>query len=237
MKSAIKYLVDATVLRLVNYVLANAKWTQPGVSLTREVERMAIEESALYATTKMQKALYFRTKERLWPFIFDKVDFGGLFGEFGVHQAYSLNAFARAIRRKGKTIYGFDSFEGLKEDWAGSTLKKGHFDLKGKLPKVESNAVLIKGWFDCSVPHFLSQHSEHFSFIHVDCDTYESTKTLLEMLSDRIKSGCIIIFDEYFGYIGWKLGEYKAWQEFVAARRISYEYIAFSEIQAAVRVI
>ena len=43
-------------------------------------------------------------------------------------------------------------------------------------------------------------------------------------------------FDEYFGYRGWKIGEFKAWQEFVEARGISYEYLAFSLQAVSLRI-
>ena len=49
------------------------------------------------------------------------------------------------------------------------------------------------------------------------------------MASDRFQKGTVIVFDEYFGYRGWREGEFKAWQEFVAARGLRYEYLAFSD--------
>ena len=49
--------------------------------------------------------------------------------EFGVFSGSSINFFSKKINKK---IYGFDSFEGLKEDWSGTTVIKGTFDLKKK---------------------------------------------------------------------------------------------------------
>jgi hypothetical protein len=40
-------------------------------------------------------------------------------------------------------------------------------------------------------------------------------------------SGTIIIFDEYFNYPGWEVGEFKAFAEFVAEKNVSYRYIAY----------
>jgi hypothetical protein len=37
------------------------------------------------------------------------------------------------------------------------------------------------------------------------------------------------VFDEYFGYRGWREGESKAWRQFVSARGISYKYLAFHD--------
>ena len=230
-------MLDNSVIRILNYVAANVRWSGPNVSVIQEVERLAVEDSAQYANSHMKDALYFKTKESLWDFVFEKMEYTGLFAEFGVHKGYSINYFAKKICRESKVIYGFDSFEGLKEDWKGANLKKGTFNVGGSMPKVEPNVTLTKGWFDASVPIFLSQNKEHFSFIHIDSDTYEAARTLLQLLGDRIHSGCFIIFDEYFGYRGWREGEYKAWQEFVRGRGINYEYLGFSHIQVAVRVV
>ena len=55
-----------------------------------------------------------------------------LFLEFGVFRGDSINLFSEFLRKKNLTIYGFDSFEGLREDWLGTTVSKGTFDLKKK---------------------------------------------------------------------------------------------------------
>ena len=70
---------------------------------------------------------------------------------------------------------------------------------------------------------------DNISFVHIDCDTYEATTTILSLAKDRIVPGTVILFDEYFGYRGWRVGEYKAWQEFTALRGLKYEYNAFSD--------
>ena len=46
---------------------------------------------------------------------------------------------------------------------------------------------------------------------------------------DRFQKGTVVVFDEYFGYRGWRMGEFKAWQECVAARGLSYEYLAIHD--------
>jgi hypothetical protein len=86
---------------------------------------------------------------------------------------------------------------------------------------------LIKGWFDETLPPFLREHPEPFSFVHIDCDTYEATSIVLSAAEGRFRKGTVVVFDEYFGYRGWRMGEFKAWQQFVAARGLSYEYLAF----------
>lgn len=73
--------------------------------------------------------------------------------------------------------------------------------------------------------------------MHIDCDLYNSTKTIFDNLAPRIKSGTIIVFDEYFNYPNWQQHEYKAFQEFVEDNNIKYEYIAIGYGQAAVKIL
>ena len=75
-----------------------------------------------------------------------------------------------------KKIYGFDSFVGLNEDWEGTEYPKGYFDLKGNLPKVEKNVILIKGRVQDTLREFIKEKNIKISFIHIDLDTYEEYK-------------------------------------------------------------
>lgn len=141
------------------------------------------------------------------------------------------------IKIPNKTFYGFDSFQGLREDWTGTSMGKGAFNLDGIPPAVNSNVTLVKGWFDESLPHFLQIHSENFAFIHFDADTYESTVLLLNLIGYRIIKGAIVIFDEYLGFPNWQNGEYLAWKQFVEIHKLNYEYLAFARKQTVIRIL
>ena len=159
-----------------------------------------------------------------------------LHAEFGVFEGHSINHIAAEIG--DKTIYGFDSFEGLKEDWSGTWYRAGHFTLGGTPPAVRPNVRLIKGWFDATVPAFLAeQGGMPFAFVHLDADTYESTSLVLSHLADRIVSGTVLVFDDYLGFPNWQHGEYRAWQQFVVARGLTYRYLAFGNTSVAVQVL
>jgi hypothetical protein len=146
---------------------------------------------------------------------------GGLFMEFGVWKAYFINEFARSFPHY--TFYGFDSFEGLPEAW--STRKIGHFDLGGELPPVEPNVVLIKGWFNDSLPHFLLDHPDvKVSFIHMDCDLYSSTMSVLSLLRDRLQVGTQIVLDDYMLEPGWDREEHRAFHDFCRGHRVECAY-------------
>ena len=107
-------------------------------------------------------------------------------------------------------------------------MTKGHFNVNGSLPKVSNRISLYKGFFVDTLPGFLGKHSETVAFIHLDADTYESTRYVLSQLILRIRIGTIIIFDEYIGYPGWKNGEFLAFQEIVKLFGIKYKYLGVS---------
>ena len=110
------------------------------------------------------------------------------------------------------------------------------FDVKGRLPRVPDNVRLHRGYFDASLPPWLNDNPGPVAFIHIDCDLYSSTKTILELLAPRLAAGTVILFDEYFNYPNWERHEFKAFQEFVSARRVKYTYLAFARQQVAVRI-
>lgn len=162
------------------------------------------------------------------------VEIDGLMLEFGVFSGETINIAADYF--KDKQLDGFDSFEGLPEDWGGWTLEKSFFKTD-KLPTVRENVRLHKGWFDEVLPKFLEEHKEDVSFLHVDCDIYSSAKYVLFAIKDRVKAGTIIVFDEFFNYPNWQNHEYKAFKEFINETGFKYEYVSIGRDQVTVRII
>jgi hypothetical protein len=199
----------------------------------------AIRNSAEFAKNHMKDSMMFFNHAGIWDYTISQIikqTFKGYLLEFGVFKGTSINYFSNAI--KTETFYGFDSFEGLQEDWKGWSLRKGAFDLNGVMPNVNPNVKLIKGWFDQTIPTFLNtQTVEHIRLLHIDCDTYEATKTVFEQLNKEIKTGTLILFDEFFGYRGWEIGEFKAFNEFVIDQKINFKFLAFSNCQVLVEII
>ena len=134
----------------------------------------------------------------------------GFYLEFGVWKGWSTNFFSKYVKK----LYAFDSFEGLREDWLGSWGKgKGDFNLNKQLPKLNSNIEPIVGFVQDTLDDFLKKHNPKINFVHLDMDTYPSTKYALERLKPFFNKDAIIIFDELYNYPGWKGGEYKALKE------------------------
>ena len=153
--------------------------------------------------------------------------------EFGVAAGTSLNLIAKNTTSK---IYGFDSFEGLPEDWLPGA-PKGKFRQQS-LPVVPDNVELVVGLFGDTLPTFLDQHPEPIAFLHVDCDIYSSTRTIFDLCGARIVKGTVIVFDEYFNYPGWRRHEYRAFAEFSARTGRTFEYLGYTgnNEQVAVRL-
>ncbi len=86
---------------------------------------------------------------------------------------------------------------------------------------------------------FADTHAGPVSLLHVDCDLYSATKTVLRYLGHRLVAGSIILFDEYLNYPGWRHHEFKAFQEYIAWSGQRYEYLSVVTVhqQVAVRIL
>ena len=193
----------------------------------------AKHQSVDYIAAHMQDATMFRDR---WAQLRHAVTQApeGLCLEFGVQDAASLNHMAALA--PDRRFHGFDSFEGLPENWSGTFELKGKFTRQGKPPAVRANVDLHVGWFDQTLPKFLDAHSGPVSLLHVDCDLYSSTRTVLELLNGRLMPGSIIIFDEYLNYPNWQAHEFKAFQEWCAAHGRHYRYSGFTAVNGHVMV-
>ena len=153
-----------------------------------------------------------------------KAKIDGLWLEFGVATAQTTKKYVEFMPENNKPIYGFDSFLGLPENWAGHG--KGAFSTKGQIPTVDG-AKMIDGWFDNTLPKFMSENNKDISVLIVDCDVYSSTKTIFENCKNNIVEGTVIIFDEVHNYNDWENHEYKAFMEFLEDKKAEFEWIGY----------
>lgn len=194
---------------------------------------IATFESARYMVDKMRLALNVRDRDQLLRFALEKAPPEGLVLEFGVAGGRSLRYLGRLAR---DTVYGFDSFEGLPEDWTHFQ-RKGRFSRDGAPPRdLGDNVEIVKGWFEDTLPGFFDRHPGPLRLAHVDCDLYSSTQTVLKHLEPRLQPGSVLLFDEYLNYPGWQQGEHRAFQELVADTGLAYEYLGFHSIRGTVAV-
>jgi hypothetical protein len=119
--------------------------------------------------------------------------------EFGVYRGESMSRWLQLNSCAQSTFHGFDSFEGLPEDWKhlGGVVKKGHFSTGGHVPVLSDPRIRWHvGWFQETLPELMqSLRSDCPMVINIDCDLYSSTLYVLSMLSP-VLSRSIMIFDE-----------------------------------------
>lgn len=150
-----------------------------------------------------------------------------LYLEFGVWKGESITEWSRLLRNSASRLHGFDSFEGLPEEWnhrAGEAfgLEKGHFSTQGNIPKVSDPRIkFYRGWFEETLPGYTFIESPTL-VIFLDADLYSSTIYVLRTLKPHIKVGTIIYFDEFWD----PMHEQRALKEFVAETGIELEAIA-----------
>lgn len=207
-------------------------------SIKEKAWELATEETARYVIERMQNAKQLTNRYQYHGWLKEEIKKNqttdGMNMEFGVADGNTIRQFAGET---GNIFYGFDSFEGLPEDWTHG-YEKGSFKRNG-LPEVPGNVELIAGWFDQTLPLFTARddvRGKKADFIHIDCDLYTSAKTVFHYIGEFIKEGTLIAFDEYFNYPGWQMHEYKAFQEYVKENHIRYEYLAYTDRDCAVCV-
>lgn len=147
--------------------------------------------------------------------------------EFGVGAGRSLKVITERI-----PAIGFDSFQGLPEKWRDG-FDAGMFACEP--PRVHG-ATLVHGLYGDTLPTY--RWPEHVSLVHIDCDLYSSTKTVLEHVGPHLKPGTYVVFDEYHGY-GESASEHeqRAWREFAAATGIGWTVLGCGPEQWAIRII
>jgi hypothetical protein len=208
--------------------IAEDRYYTYGVS--QRLHELAVLESAEWIHNYIDDCIIFDNKRKLYSYAVECLQrFRNqddlLYLEFGVHTGTSINFFAKGI---SKQLYGFDTFEGMPEDWKGWNVKKGQFTMNGKFPEVQGNVELIKGLIQDTLPGFLAKHPDKkIAFIHIDTDIYAPAKTVLNLCKNRLVPGSIILFDEIHSYTSWKSHEYKALQE--ELQEENYKFIAFSD--------
>ena len=124
-----------------------------------------------------------------------------------------------------RAVIGFDTFTGLPEAWR-TGFPVGEF-AQSEVPKVVG-AELIVGLFEDELPAFLARTEEQIAFLHVDCDLYSLTKTVLDLAGEHLAPDAVLVFDEFFNYPGWQLHEFRAWTEFIEQTGRTFEYLAYT---------
>jgi hypothetical protein len=160
-------------------------------------------------------------REKLWNEAIRYIgDSDIIFMEFGVWQGDSIKFFSKLIQSEKSKLYGFDSFEGLPEQWRG--ISAGHLSTQGKIQVIDDSRVsFIKGLFLDTLPEFIDIISNESNgkvfLVHLDADLYSSTLFVLYTLAQKIKE-FYFIFDEFSGH------ELRALYNFIQASQAKVEF-------------
>ena len=120
-----------------------------------------------------------------------------LYLEFGVFKGQSMRYWSQALKHPQSNLHGFDSFEGLPEDFdVDGPYRQGSFDLRGEVPNIADARVrFFKGWFDEVLPSYIVPDHDVLVLM-MDADLYSSTIYILRHMKPHIKEGTFIFFDE-----------------------------------------
>ena len=137
----------------------------------------------------------------------------GLWVEAGVADGWSARYLLNRLPSDGM-LHVFDSFHGLPDDW-DERHPKGAFAVE-RVPLFDDSRVLcIAGMFEFSLPAYARACPFTIDLLHVDCDLYASTMTVLRALGHRLRAGSFIAFDEAVGSPAAEANEGKALRDWL----------------------
>jgi hypothetical protein len=100
--------------------------------------------------------------------------------------------------------------------------------------RIESTGHIGKIVLD-TVPGWLAARpGQPVAMAHLDLDTYTPTAFVLAAIRPRLVPGSILLFDELYGYPGWRQHEWRALTETLPEG--SYRFVAFSAEAVAIRI-
>ena len=135
----------------------------------------------------------------------------GMAVEFGVAKGGMSHFLGRLFKQNHQKVYSFDTFTGAP---FASGPKENAYYKKGDYQTLEGESQLsqfqdaIKSFGledtiipcvgDFSATDFDFNAPGKFSFVHIDCNLFESTKSALNLIWDQVIDGGVIVLDEFF---------------------------------------
>lgn len=202
--------------------------TQPAPTMMTEWVKLSNQEAARHARELTTAATQvFSAKKSLRSWVFENVNNGidGLTLDFGVLRGRST----LQIASTGVHVFGFDSFEGLRDPWSKPDRGVGTSNQGGKVPnalKDNPNIQIVVGWVEDTLPGFLEQHPGPVRLAHLDMDVFPPTEFVLKAIRKRLVTGSLLVFDDYLGQIGWENHSYKAFHS--VFEKQEFECVAIS---------
>ncbi len=146
--------------------------------------------------------------------------------EFGVFEGNSLRIFSEYNAHPDSRFVGFDTFEGLPEDWNSGwgIIEKGSYTTHGSIPQFDDPRVrCIKGYYQDVLDDFLANFSAPGQLVvHVDCDLYSSSLYVLTMLHKLRELEPLILMDDFSS----PNHMFRAFDDYTSAYRVDFKYVA-----------
>ncbi len=157
-----------------------------------------------------------------WVIEKEKLTNGINYIEFGVANGQSFKWFLKQNTNAESRFYGFDTFDGLPEDWG--PFKKGSFSNDNKVPEVDdARGKFYEGLFQQTLPGFLTElDNTKCNVLMMDADLYSATLFALTSFAPYLKKGDIIFFDQF----AVPTHEFKVYLDFTQSYYINLELIA-----------
>ncbi len=165
------------------------EWTDFYNKIKDDSERSGLSEQEAYA---------------LYAWIYATKNLEGEIAEFGVYRGWSAKVMCEA-NKTNKKVYLFDTFTGMPLNLVDAKLDspycntgKHHnltsiYNVEAYLQKYK-NIYFMNGLFSKTIK---TLNYEKFSFVHLDCDIYQSTLQGLEYFYPRLVKGGILISHNY----------------------------------------
>ena len=141
--------------------------------------------------------------------------------EFGVCGGHSFKWWLEHNKNANSKFYGFDTFEGLPEDFG--PFAKGSMAVALETLNInDPRACFYKGLFQETLVPFLDQYeSNKKKLIHLDADLFSATIFSLSQLYRFLNDGDILLFDEF----AVPKHEFMAFKIFTESFYVNYEVI------------
>jgi hypothetical protein len=172
-----------------------------------------------------QRKWDYNRRENLYAAVIEQESVGSLaidYFEFGVAGGYSFKWWLEHNNNPDSRFYGFDTFEGLPEDF-GPFAKGTMAAALDSLNITDPRARFYKGLFQDTLVPFLEQYKNgNRKLIHMDADIFSATIFTLSQVYKYLKDGDIILFDEF----AVPTHEFMAFKIFTESFYVNYEVIA-----------
>lgn len=162
----------------------------------------------------------------------------GSYVEFGSHELNTARIALNTIGRHNlptdiTRFFLFDTFAGMPEPrgidqqriWRSGMNATGIEEAQRILGRDLYRTTLVPGLFQDSLVTFGHEELLPIAVAYVDCDYYESAKTVLDFLGPRLSHGSVLVFDDWDAYYADpQRGERKAFAEFAeqVSHRLSF---------------